>query len=214
MSSGVESAAPVQDTLRALAHPVRLQMLSVLTGEALSAADLARRLSITHANASYHLRLLHRAGKVELARVDAVRGGRARVYRAPSSGAPPAKTAPRDDGHREPDDHLLVYAALADELRRRSRSAVRTPEQTLTDAELWVSPAAWHEFVDAMRRASLSLHLAAQPAGSADTVRTSATIAAFHLTSDGASQSAVSGVPVADSVAPERTCRSPHGRRS
>ena len=37
--------------LRALAHPVRLRILSLLTGGDLSAADVARKLEITHANA-------------------------------------------------------------------------------------------------------------------------------------------------------------------
>ncbi|MGI8954187.1 MAG: helix-turn-helix domain-containing protein, partial [Nocardioidaceae bacterium] len=36
-------------TLRAPAHPVRLQMLSLLTGAAMSAAELARELHITQA---------------------------------------------------------------------------------------------------------------------------------------------------------------------
>ena len=38
--------------LRALAHPVRLRILSLLTGADLTAADVARELGITHANAS------------------------------------------------------------------------------------------------------------------------------------------------------------------
>ena len=44
--------------LRAMAHPVRLRILSLLTAEAMSAADVARALDLTHANASYHLRVL------------------------------------------------------------------------------------------------------------------------------------------------------------
>ena len=48
--------------LRATAHPVRLRILSLLTAEAMSAAEVARALDLTHANASYHLRQLHDAG--------------------------------------------------------------------------------------------------------------------------------------------------------
>ena len=51
--------------LRATAHPVRLEMLSLLTGAELSAAEVARELGITQANASYHLRLLRTAGLLE-----------------------------------------------------------------------------------------------------------------------------------------------------
>ena len=50
--------------LRAVAHPVRLRMLSLLTGTELSAAEVARELGITHANASYHLRTLLDAGEM------------------------------------------------------------------------------------------------------------------------------------------------------
>ena len=53
--------------LRAMAHPLRLQMLSLLTGAELSAAEVARELGITHANASYHLRVLLDAGELEVA---------------------------------------------------------------------------------------------------------------------------------------------------
>lgn len=40
--------------LRALAHPLRLRLLSLLTGAAMSAAQVAREVGGTHANASYH----------------------------------------------------------------------------------------------------------------------------------------------------------------
>ena len=67
--------------LRAVAHPVRLQILSLLTGEDMSAADIARALDITQANASYHVRVLARAGQVVETGVEKVRGGRAKKYR-------------------------------------------------------------------------------------------------------------------------------------
>ncbi|MGI5212411.1 winged helix-turn-helix domain-containing protein [Plantactinospora sp. CA-290183] len=48
--------------LRALAHPVRLRILSLLTAAALTAAEVARELALTHANASYRARLLPGTG--------------------------------------------------------------------------------------------------------------------------------------------------------
>src|SRR4029450_2282389 len=68
--------------LRATAHPLRLEMLSLLTGADLSAAEVARELGVTQATASYHLRLLHRAGLVEEAGQEKVNGGVAKRYRA------------------------------------------------------------------------------------------------------------------------------------
>ncbi|WP_268815939.1 helix-turn-helix domain-containing protein [Amycolatopsis alkalitolerans] len=38
-----------------LAHPLRLRLLSLLTGASLSAAEAARELGETQANVSYHL---------------------------------------------------------------------------------------------------------------------------------------------------------------
>ena len=61
--------------LRATAHPLRLQMLSLLTGAELSAAEVARELDVSQANASYHLRLLLDAGLLVIASEENVRGG-------------------------------------------------------------------------------------------------------------------------------------------
>src|SRR4051794_32413676 len=52
--------------LRALAHPLRLQLLEVLHSEGPStASQLGRRLGESSGATSYHLRALHRAGMVE-----------------------------------------------------------------------------------------------------------------------------------------------------
>ena len=64
--------------LRARAHPLRLRMLSLLTGAELSAAELARELGVSQALASYHLRQLADAGLAELADVRSHRGGQER----------------------------------------------------------------------------------------------------------------------------------------
>ena len=48
--------------LRAFSHPLRLRLLSLLTGTAMSAAEVSRELGTTQANASYHLRRLEAAG--------------------------------------------------------------------------------------------------------------------------------------------------------
>jgi DNA-binding transcriptional ArsR family regulator len=51
--------------LRALAHPLRLQLLHVLHEGPATASQLARRLGESSGATSYHLRALHRAGMVE-----------------------------------------------------------------------------------------------------------------------------------------------------
>lgn len=77
----VTGATGGQRELRALAHPLRLRMLSLLTGAELSAAQVARELGTTQANASWHLRLLRDAGLLADAGEVPGPGGRSRRYR-------------------------------------------------------------------------------------------------------------------------------------
>jgi DNA-binding transcriptional ArsR family regulator len=67
--------------LRAVAHPLRLRILSLLTGEELSTSELARRLGESPANVSFHVRKLQAAGLLTLVGTQAVRGGTAKIYR-------------------------------------------------------------------------------------------------------------------------------------
>ena len=91
--------------LRATAHPVRLEMLSLLTGAELSAAEVARELGITQANASYHLRLLRTAGLLEEAGQEKVNGGTAKRYRALWD-----RQQPRDPAHADADAEAEIRA--------------------------------------------------------------------------------------------------------
>lgn len=174
-----ESKAPQPEDdlsgLRVLAHPLRLRMLSLLTGAALSATELGRELGVSQALASYHLRQLHQAGVIELAEVRPRRGGRERrfVYRAAATGAP------------SPTDGLALFAeAVSVELRRRSQEAEAGPGRLGVDAELWVEPGQWAEAVDTIRTASLGLHRQAQPPRTAGTIRVSVSAVLFRMATD------------------------------
>lgn len=161
--------------LRAMAHPLRLRMLSLLTGDQMSAAEVARALGVTHANASYHLRQLHAAGLLDVAGEERVRGGLARRYRHDPGSS--------KWGARVPSTQRMVYRALAEELTRRS-AALGEGRQMLTDAELWVDPAVWVAVCDRVADAMRDLHDAARPPGSSGAVRTSATVALFTMAAD------------------------------
>jgi DNA-binding transcriptional ArsR family regulator len=88
--------------LRALAHPLRLQLLQVLSAEGpATASQLGRRLGESSGATSYHLRALHRAGMVEDAEQ---RNGRERWWQRvperlmiPNSVPPQASDAERLD---------------------------------------------------------------------------------------------------------------------
>jgi DNA-binding transcriptional ArsR family regulator len=186
MSSGVASPAPGPEetvaALRATAHPVRLRILSLLTGAAMSAAEVARELELTHANASYHLRQLLRADLLVVAEETSIRGGRAKRYRHDPARAP--QTGP-DDGERQ-----AIWRAAAEELLRRVPQQARpsAARQLMTDAELWVAPEVWAEVVTRSYQDSLRLHEAAQPPRTPGTIRVSATVALFEMTSPASSE--------------------------
>jgi DNA-binding transcriptional ArsR family regulator len=166
------------DVLRALAHPVRLQILSLLTGASMSAADIARQLDITQANASYHLRQLAAAGLVEEAGERKIRGGVARLYRYPWE--KPPIDLPDDDESR-----MLYVQVLANEMVRRYALQVSGGRgmQSYTDAELWVDPTVWRQVVDATSEASHLLHASAKPPGTDGTIRVSMTTLLFPMRS-------------------------------
>ncbi len=157
-----------QGSLRALAHPVRLQMLSLLTGVSLTAAEIARQLGITHANASYHLRNLLASGLIVTAGEEKIRGGLAKRYRY------------------EPQDFTgeqvtFFYPAAAAELTRRAEERRAGGVGVMSDAEVWVEPAVWQGVRDRIAAALHDLHAAARPPGSPGAVRTSTTVALFEM---------------------------------
>jgi DNA-binding transcriptional ArsR family regulator len=160
--------------LRALAHPVRLRILSLLTGAAMTTAELARELELTHANTSYHVRQLLAAGVIDPVGEERIRGGVAKRYRYNMDREVP-KAGTRD--------LAATYAALASELRRRATYA-RAGRGNLTDAELWVDPQDWDDVRHAVNAASRRLHEVARPARTPGTIRVNATMALFEMEPD------------------------------
>lgn len=149
-------------------------MLSLLTGATMSAAEVARELGTTQANASYHLRRLHAAGLLDVAEEVRIRGGRARrFHHDPDSGSRLQR--------RGPEDAALLAEALGAELRRRTAQRQPGVQGLSTDAELWVEPAVWAQFRDTVRAASATLHREARPPRTEGTVRVSATMALFLM---------------------------------
>jgi DNA-binding transcriptional ArsR family regulator len=163
-----------------MAHPVRLRMLSLLTGSSLTAADVSRELGLTHANASYHLRNLLSAGLIVQAGEERIRGGVAKRYHY---------DAERErDRNREAmlgphgaDTQRALFATVANELVRRTAEADWSVGGSMTDAEIWVDPEVWREIRDRIAQASRDLHDAARPPRTPGTIRTSTTIAMFRM---------------------------------
>ena len=161
--------------LRATAHPVRLQILSLLTGAEMSAAEVARELDLTHANASYHLRVLLDAGQLELASEERIRGGVAKRYRHPW------REVDRR-GRSTPEERMATVRAMAAEMVRRVEHWGGRPG-SFTDAELWVSEEDFLAVCASMREASERLHAAAKPPRTEGTIKVAMTAALFEMRS-------------------------------
>jgi len=160
--------------LRATAHPMRLRMLSLLTAEAMSAAEVARALGITHANASYHLRVLHDVDELVVESEEKIRGGVAKRYRYDATRGPHAH-------HPSLDDRITYARANAVEIERRLLEVAPGPASS-SDLESWVPVAAWQQALELLREASRLLHAEARPAGTPDSVHMSFTTNAFTMT--------------------------------
>src|SRR5690349_925426 len=116
--------------LRASAHPVRLRILSLLTAQAMSAAEVARALELTHANASYHLRLLHDAGELVVEGEEKIRGGVAKRYRYLAVDKPSGTPVTSED--------MIAYVhAIGTEVTRRVADRRKAPSHWV-DIETWV----------------------------------------------------------------------------
>jgi DNA-binding transcriptional ArsR family regulator len=175
-----DGSMPSLDVLRATAHPVRLRLLSLLTATAMSAAEAGRELRVSQAAASYHLRVLERAGLIRVVEVVRVRGGDAKRYRHESSAEPFRLDEAVVAGGAASEERAEYMEAVIDELRRRSALRVAGPHLT-TDAELWVDPATWRRVVGAVGAASALLHEAARPARTPGTAPVSMTAELFPL---------------------------------
>jgi DNA-binding transcriptional ArsR family regulator len=161
----------VDPALRALAHPLRLRMLTLMWPGPMSAAELARELDISHALASRHLRRLDAAGLVELAEERTRRGGRERRYRT-VHGSP---LSDRRDGTR------MLAAALAHTLQERAGRRAPDGRGVTVDAELWVTPEVWDAVRQRLADVAAELHDAARPPRAPGTIPVGMSLMTFPL---------------------------------
>jgi DNA-binding transcriptional ArsR family regulator len=157
--------------LRALSHPVRLRILSLLTGTAMSSAELARELGMSHAAVSVHVRTLVAAGYLELAETRSVRGGQERRYRAQLAGR----------SQWQSEDARLAVSALSKELLRRLADTPADNWRLFGDAELWITPQVWDDAAGRMGTVIKELHEAAMAPRTPGSVHVSATALLFAI---------------------------------
>jgi DNA-binding transcriptional ArsR family regulator len=170
MSLEVPTDSERQGQLRALSHPVRLRILSMLAGRAMSSAELARELGLKHAAVSYHVRQLADAGYLEVAETRSVRGGQERRYRPRPAG--------RAEWEQE-DPHLVVRAVTQELTRRLDEEPSNW--RVFSDSELWVDPSVWADVRARVVQALGDLDAAATTPHSEGSVHVSATAMLFEV---------------------------------
>jgi DNA-binding transcriptional ArsR family regulator len=161
--------------LRSVAHPVRLRILSMLTAQAMSAAEVARELDLTHANASYHLRVLHDAGELVVESEEKIRGGTAKRYRYQVGGKSARATNPP-----VVEVEVAWQHATHSEILRRLTHRAKGPS-TSSDIETWVTPETWRTVVDQVAAAMILLHEEARPPRTEGTIHVSASSQGFVM---------------------------------
>jgi DNA-binding transcriptional ArsR family regulator len=78
-----QTASAVDSRLaKALAHPLRVQLLAALNEGVASPNELAKKLDEPLTNVSYHVRMLHELGTIELVETEPRRGALEHYYRA------------------------------------------------------------------------------------------------------------------------------------
>jgi DNA-binding transcriptional ArsR family regulator len=127
--------------LRALAHPLRLQLLEVLHTEGpATASQLGRRLGESSGATSYHLRALYRAGMVEEAEQ---RNARERWWqRSPDRRMVP-NSVPEDASPTERAELQAAHAQIESILLERDENAMRRWMDVRYDLPLEWQDAQW-----------------------------------------------------------------------
>lgn len=156
--------------LRALSHPLRLRILSLLTGSAMSSTELGRHLGMSQAAISFHVRTLADAGLIALTATRSVRGGKEKLYRLCEHQPATTRT-----------DMVSSAAAAASEVRRRLLEHRPADWDLFSDAEVWVDSQTWARCTKAITEAMLELHDAAVEPGSRGAGPVSATALMFRL---------------------------------
>jgi DNA-binding transcriptional ArsR family regulator len=147
--------------LRALAHPLRLQLLEVLhTDGPATASQLARRLGESSGATSYHLRALYRAGMVEEAEQ---RNARERWWKRTQDPLLIPNSVPQDASANERAELQAAHSRIESYLVERDENAMRRwmeirydlplewqDSQWIGNFRMWATAAEVREFVQAV----------------------------------------------------------------
>jgi DNA-binding transcriptional ArsR family regulator len=157
--------------LRALAHPLRLQLLEVLHSEGpATASQLARKLGESSGATSYHLRALHRAGMVEEAEQ---RNARERWWQRSPERLLIPNSVPEDASDTERAELQAAHSQIESIFVERDENALRRwmevrydlplewqDSQWIGNARMWATAAEVRHFVEAVNELARPLRKA------------------------------------------------------
>jgi hypothetical protein len=129
------------EQLRALAHPLRLQLLELLGSDGpATASQLGRRLGESSGATSYHLRALHRAGMVEEAEQ---RNARERWWQRSQDSLVIPNSVPQDAPPAERAELQAAHSQIESILVDRDENAMRRWMDVRYDLPLEWQDAQW-----------------------------------------------------------------------
>lgn len=144
-----------QTLARVVAHPLRVEALSVLVERAASPKELAAELGVPVGNISYHVRELKRIGLIELVGEKRRRGAIEHFYRAVEKPTPgPGEWEKLGPKERGAISAWIIQLLLADAAKALSSSTLdcRT-DRHLSRTQMEVDEAGWRELVEIQENA-------------------------------------------------------------
>ena len=154
-SSGEEPISDIEDPryVKALSHPLRVRILSMLEERDASPVQLAEHLDATLGTVAYHVRTLERLGLIEMVATHQRRGATEHVYAAREhprfSESAWASTNPMAK-------HVMIASALSQIGEYATQSAAAggfdRPEASLTRNALHLDAEGFQELAEATRR--------------------------------------------------------------
>ena len=152
---GNDPIADIEDPryVKALAHPLRVRILSMLEERDASPVQLAEHLDATLGTVAYHVRTLERLGLIEMVATHQRRGATEHVYAAREH---PRFSSRAWESTHPMTKHVMVASALSQigEFAAQSASAggFDNPESNLSRTALSLDAEGWGELSEATRR--------------------------------------------------------------
>lgn len=139
--------------VKALAHPLRVRILSMLEERDASPVQLAEHLDATLGTVAYHVRTLERLGLIEMVATHQRRGATEHVYAAREH---PRFSSSAWESTHPMAKHVMVASALSEIGEYATQSAAAGgfdhPQSTLARTALSLDTEGWTELADATRR--------------------------------------------------------------